>query len=165
MCWKDNTLQSHTHKQILQTKMSWKSWEEVAQQNCFLTFSSASGMSPCEVHSLALALGEDNESHEVQANIIYSGRWWNTWVFVSSKCAFLWHRPFPYCPPSISRARKITMNSSSAPRRAEIHRFQLWIWNEKFNNLQLHTRRMATSFGSRNTSRVKLTFSRGKHKE
>lgn len=164
MCWKDNTLQSHTHKQILQTKMSWKSWEEVAQQNCFLTSGIAGSMSPVRCIPWLWHWG-GNASHEVQASTIYNSRWWNTWVLISSECAFLWQRPFPHCPPSISRARKITMNSSSALKRAEIHRFQLWIWNGKLNNLQLHTKRMATSFGSRNTSRVKLTSSRGKHKE
>lgn len=101
MCWKDNTLQSHTRKQILHTKMSWKSWEEAAQQKCFLTFGSLGGMSPCEVHSLALALHEDNESHEAQANTIYNSRWWNSWVPISSKCALLGHRPFPPCPARV----------------------------------------------------------------
>lgn len=136
--------------------MSWKSWEEVAQQNCFLTFGSLGGTSPREVHSLALALHEDNESHEAQANTIYNSRWWYTWVPISSKCVLLWHTPFPPCPTRASKARKITVNSSSAARRVESS-FQLWTWNEKFNSLQLHTKRMATSFSSRNTLRVKLT--------
>lgn len=157
MCWKDNTLQSHRHKQILHTKMSWKSREEAAQQNCSLTFGCLGGTSPREVHSLTLALHEDNESHEAQANTAYNSRWWNMRVLISSKRALLWHRPFPPHPARVSNARKITVNGSSAARGAE-RSFQLWTWNEEFNSLQLHTKRVATSFNSRNALRVKLTF-------
>lgn len=41
----------------------------------------------CEVHSLALALHEEQESHEAQASTVYNSWWWNARVPIWSKYA------------------------------------------------------------------------------
>lgn len=143
----------HSHK-----KMSWKSCQEVAPENCFLTFDSQASMRLSKRFSRVLAFMKAVHSLELEPTPFITTGVEICRFPASNKSSFLWYQLFPDCDQEAKPIKSPRTIRQQLGERGTDSNHKCLMQRIKFNGLKPQPKKLASLSNGRDALKLKLAW-------